>query len=379
MSEIPEMPTQTSSEIPTSVGGGESFPTDSVGDIEEVGAHISDETDVPEEEATTDYVEVATNENKEQREGPSEDKVKGVSESLEGKATKEAEGETNNLNTASNKHLRDQMKQPEALDAEKSPEGKKALTKITEIDEKIREELENLKEFFEQINGNKKPEGTSNQSSTQPEMSQDTVNPESEAIEGERVDEINESSEESGNEPDEQEETSSETTDTSEDVIDGEWILIDEGLDPETEDYLRENGAEDLTGQLTPEELRLYESFRQLILDRFPPVGSVSSVGTLNSMLDSLPDEEGSKLKQVIKILLRTAVRAETRTVAFIADEIVKSADKDDKTTKFIFGSIRDAAKGAESMADTAITGKEKAERLTKTTRDFIFGKKKRS
>lgn len=379
MSEIPEMPTQTSSEIPTSVGGGESFPTDSVGDIEEVGAHISDETDVPEEEATTDYVEVATNENKEQREGPSEDKVKGVSESLEGKATKEAEGETNNLNTASNKHLRDQMKQPEALDAEKSPEGKKALTKITEIDEKIREELENLKEFFEQINGNKKPEGTSNQSSTQPEMSQNTVNPESEAIEGERVDEINESSEESGNEPDEQEETSSETTDTSEDVIDGEWILIDEGLDPETEDYLRENGAEDLTGQLTPEELRLYESFRQLILDRFPPVGSVSSVGTLNSMLDSLPDEEGSKLKQVIKILLRTAVRAETRTVAFIADEIVKSADKDDKTTKFIFGSIRDAAKGAESMADTAITGKEKAERLTKTTRDFIFGKKKRS
>lgn len=379
MSEIPEMPTQTSSEIPTSVGGGESFPTDSVGDIEEVGAHISDETDVPEEEATTDYVEVATNENKEQREGPSEDKVKGVSESLEGKATKEAEGETNNLNTASNKHLRDQMKQPEALDAEKSPEGKKALTKITEIDEKIREELENLKEFFEQINGNKKPEGTSNQSSTQPEMSQDTVNPESEAIEGERVDEINESSEESGNEPDEQEETSSETTDTSEDVIDGEWILIDEGLDPETEDYLRENGAEDLTGQLTPEELRLYESFRQLILDRFPPVGSVSSVGTLNSMLDSLPDEEGSKLKQVIKILLRTAVRAGTRTVAFIADEIVKSADKDDKTTKFIFGSIRDAAKGAESMADIAITGKEKAERLTKTTRDFIFGKKKRS
>lgn len=378
MSEIPEMPTQTSSEIPTSVGGGESFPTDSVGDIEEVGAHISDETDVPEEEATTDYVEVATNENKEQREGPSEDKVKGVSESLEGKATKEAEGETNNLNTASNKHLRDQMKQPEALDAEKSPEGKKALTKITEIDEKIREELENLKEFFEQINGNKKPEGTSNQSSTQPEMSQDTVNPESEAIEGERVDEINESSEESGNEPDEQEETSSETTDTSEDVIDGEWILIDEGLDPETEDYLRENGAEDLTGQLTPEELRLYESFRQLILDRFPPVGSVSSVGTLNSMLDSLPDEEGSKLKQVIKIFLRIAARA-PRVIGFVADQMVKSADKEDKTTKFIFGSIRDAAKGFESMADTAITGENKPERLTKATRDFFFGKSKKS
>ena len=60
---------------------------------------------------------------------------------------------------------------------------------------------------------------------------------------------------------------------------------------------------------------------------------------------------------------------------AFIADEIVKSTDKDDKTTKFIFGSIRDAAKGVESAADTLITGEERTERLTKTIRNRLFQK----
>jgi hypothetical protein len=71
------------------------------------------------------------------------------------------------------------------------------------------------------------------------------------------------------------------------------------------------------------------------------------------------------------------AVRLGTRIVSLIADEMVKSADKDDKTTKFIFGAIRDTAKGFESMADATITGEEHSKRLTITVRNFIFEKNK--
>lgn len=381
MSEIPDTPPiETGPEIPTGDGGGNLSSTESFGNVEEVdSSDTTSETAISEEEAETDVAETGVEENKPPAEGPTNEAIEKMSEKLKLTAAKAEKEETDDLNTPSNEYLKGLMEQPEAPDAEKSPEGNKALITITRINEQMEQALRDFEDFVNQINGNKKPENSgAKPTGTKPDvssLSEETTNPEpmTEVVEGEWVDEENIDG------PDEQEEPSSETTDTNEETVDGEWILIDEGLEPETEEYLRENGEEDLIGQLTPEELRLYESFRQLILDRFPPVGSMSSVGTLNNMIDSKPEEEEAKLKQIIKILLRTAVRVGTRTVAFIADELVKSADKDDKTTKFIFGSIRDAAKGAESMADTAITGKDRSERLTKTTRDLLFGKKKRS
>lgn len=168
--------------------------------------------------------------------------------------------------------------------------------------------------------------------------------------------------------------TNSEELTQVEEGADKEEKWFNEEIDPETEEFLVNNGEEQLTGELSPEELRIYEELKQMILDRFPAVGTTSSLGTLNTMLEELPQEERDRGKEAIKIMLRIAIRL-PRIVSFVADEIVKSADKDDKTTRFIFGSIRDATKSMEEMADTAITGDEHPERLTKTMRDFLFEK----
>lgn len=329
MSDIPEIPSiETGSEIPTT-----DIPEVSEGDLnlsEETGVESEDTEPTPENEEISEEDQELTELGEKRNEDINE----------------EIEDTLNNPQNEVNSHLIAQLREPEALDSEV---GKEKLLEIDNINEKIK----NL--------GNKAIKDINEISGLNPGKQESDINSDVTSEDNQN----NESVTENNENPENKEETKE------------KWI--DEELDPETEEFLRDRGEEDLTGKLTPEELRLYENFKQLIVDRFPPVGSMSSMGTLNRMLDSLPDEEDSKLKQVIKILLRTAVRLGTRVVAFVADEMVKSADKDDKTTKFIFGAIRDAAKGAESMADTAITGENKPERLTKTTRDFIFGKKKRS
>lgn len=369
MSDTPEIPAEIASEIPTSVGSDNSSLIDNFEGVENVDSpNTADEIEIPEEE-TSNGADIEANTT--QIERPTNEDVAKISENLKNNATKEVEDEINNLNIPSNEHLRNQMGEAEAPAAEETSAGNKALVAITEANEGMEQALRDFIDSVNQITGEKKPDNANTNNPRSPRIQNpelDINSPKDPVIEAEWLNEMPE-----GNE------NESEEAQINEEIIEGEWILIDEGLDPETEEFLRENGEEELTGELNPEELRLYESFRQLILDRFPAVGSVSSAGTLNNMLDSLPNNEGDTLKQVIKILLRTAVRLETRIVAFVADEIAKSADSDDQTTKFIFNAIRDAAKGMESAADTAITGKDKPERLTKAIRNFIFRKKSKS
>ena len=164
----------------------------------------------------------------------------------------------------------------------------------------------------------------------------------------------------------------------SEEIVDGEWEFLDEDISPETEEFLIDNGLEDIAQGLSPEELEKFEEIKQLIADNFRQLSVSQNLNALGvtSILAGVEDE--SRVKEVIKVLLRVGVRMGTRIIAFVADEIVKSADKDDKGTKFLFGSIRDGVKGIESMSDTLITGKDKPERTTKAISDLLRGKAKR-
>ena len=155
--------------------------------------------------------------------------------------------------------------------------------------------------------------------------------------------------------------------------------ILDEDISPETEEFLIDNGLEDIAQGLSPEELENLKRLNNLLrttLDSY--VGqNLATLGLVNVLAGN--GEKENILKEALKVLLRMAVRMGTRTVAFIADEIVKSADKDDKATKFIFGSIRDGAKGIEGASDTLITGKEKPERATKAVSDLLRGKNRRN
>ena len=175
------------------------------------------------------------------------------------------------------------------------------------------------------------------------------------------------------------ENTGEEGLDNENEIVDGEWEFLDEDISPETEEFLIDNGLEDIAQGLSPEELEKFEEIKQLIADNFRQLSvgqNLATLGLVNVLAGN--GEKENILKEALKVLLRMAVRMGTRTVAFIADEIVKSADKDDKATKFIFGSIRDGAKGIEGASDTLITGKEKPERATKAVSDILRGKHKK-
>ena len=164
----------------------------------------------------------------------------------------------------------------------------------------------------------------------------------------------------------------------SEEIVDGEWEFLDEDISPETEEFLIDNGLEDIAQGLSPEELEKFEEIKQLIADNFRQLSVSQNLNALGVTSILAGTEDESRVKEAIKVLLRVGVRMGTRIIAFIADEIVKSADKDDKGTKFLFGSIRDGVKGIESMSDTLITGKDKPERTTKAISDLLRGKAKR-
>lgn len=325
MSDIPEIPTiETDSEIPTT----DVPEVANIPEVNEEGLNPSEETDVESEDTTeTEKTPEELHEETELEEFV-EKRNKDINE--------EIEDTLNNPQNEVNSYLIEQLEEPEAKDTEV---GKEQLLTIDKINQQIKEEGDRAKEDITQISG----------------LDSENSNKEENLVKG--VDKPAE-------------------TLPSEEVIEEEWGWFDEEIDPEIEDFLKSIGEEEQTGRLSPEELRVFEDLRQSILDRFPVVGSTSSFGTLNSMLDAMPNEEENATKETIKILLRLAVRLGTRIVALIADEIVKSADKDDSTTRFIFGAVRESAKGIESAADTFITGKDRADRLTKDIRNRLFRKK---
>lgn len=164
----------------------------------------------------------------------------------------------------------------------------------------------------------------------------------------------------------------------SEEIVDGDWEFLDEDISPETEEFLIDNGLEDIAEDLSPEELEEVEKVKQFIADSFKQTGLGQNLKALGIDNVLSGGEKEDNLRETFKVLLRIGVRMGTRTMSFIADEIVKSADKDDKEIKLIFGSIRDSLRGIESMSDTLITGENKPERATKAVSDILRGKHKK-
>ncbi len=254
-----------------------------------------------------------------------------------------------------NDHLRDLMGDPSY-----STVGEGELKNIVGIEEDIIREEKAAKDYIRKIAGLKNLENDEGVV----EAGQENVTPEK-TVESEVVEDTGGNMEEEVPQSDE--------------VIDGEWRFLDEDIPPETKEFLESNGLEDISRDLSPEELEKFEEIKQLIADNFRQLSVSQNLAALgvNNILTS-GEKEDSNLKEAIKVLLRIAVRTGTRTIAFIADEIVKSADKEDKATKFLFGSIRDSARGIESMSDTLITGENKPERATKAVSDILRGKHKK-
>ena len=254
-----------------------------------------------------------------------------------------------------NDHLRDLMGDPSY-----STVGEGELKNIVGIEEDIIREEKAAKDYIRKIAGLKNLENDEGVV----EAGQENVTPEK-TVESEVVEDTGGNMEEEVPQSDE--------------VIDGEWRFLDEDIPPETKEFLESNGLEDISRDLSPEELEKFEEIKQLIADNFRQLSVSQNLAALgvNNILSS-GEKEDSNLKEAIKVLLRIAVRTGTRTIAFIADEIVKSADKEDKATKFLFGSIRDSARGIESMSDTLITGENKPERATKAVSDILRGKHKK-
>lgn len=384
MSDNTEIPTEVGSETPPSIGDGD-FLLQESGDIEEVvNSNNSDETPVPEEETTTGGVETnPNNENEPPAEGPTNKDVENISKKLALNATNIVKEETTGR-TASNEHLRDQMKQPEAPDAEKTLEGKNAQIAVITNNERMEQALRDFIDYINQINGNKKPESTGTKpSETKPDVpsvSEETTNPETvveeiEVVEGEWVDDTEGTLEDVD---EDSEETSIDDGNEEGEVVEGQWRLLQNGILPETIAYFRgdkdvdDDFIENISRNLSDEEFKKFDQIWKQILDKAPSIDSGPFSKYLNTKLETMPKEERETLKEVIKIILRLGVRMGTRVIAFVAREIAKSADKDDKTTKLIFNSIADAADGIESMADSAITGDDKPRRLTTQTRDAV-------
>ena len=164
-----------------------------------------------------------------------------------------------------NDHLRDLMGDPSY-----STVGEGELKNIVGIEEDIIREEKAAKDYIRKIAGLKNLENDEGVV----EAGQENVTPEK-TVESEVVEDTGGNMEEEVPQSDE--------------VIDGEWRFLDEDIPPETKEFLESNGLEDISRDLSPEELEKFEEIKQLIADNFRQLSVSQNLAALgvNNILTS--------------------------------------------------------------------------------------------
>ena len=228
--------------------------------------------------------------NEEEPEAPKEDALEGEGAPTDGEIEvgygraenidEDMENILNNPQDPTNNYLIEQLREPEA---QKNPEvGKEQLLKISEINQKIEEEGDKAKKDIAEILG----------------LDSEKPNNE-EIIEGEVIIENPETEET----PEQQEER------IKNEIIGSIRKLLDEELSQKTNEILEQLGMSEMTQEVTSKQFEEFMKGLGQRLDKLNPMDKTLIMGNL-TMLEKLPGEEKDKFKEVLKILLKIAIKA---------------------------------------------------------------------
>lgn len=119
-----------------------------------------------------------------------------------------------------------------------------------------------------------------------------------------------------------------------------------------TIDGIEKTWQQEIMKGITSEQLEEFMKGIGQNLDKQPFMNFLNSLNAMLSQFEKMGNEQKDRTKEIMKLMLIVAVKISAKLVATAARNIAKSADKDDKVTQVIFGSIADITdKGAGIVA----------------------------